>query len=332
MTRSRKAFTLVELLVVIAIIGIIMSMLLPAIQAARHSAWKLQCSNKLKQLAIATKGHEASKGRLPGAMEVVGGKRASWVVPLFPYVGEQQLNDRWTDPTVTQATANTHYIKLFICTARPGLDTSVASNSYIANIGFGPRGSDPSPFGPAATATAPTSSYDYWVARRKANDPFVDRYTARANGWKIAKTLITVSSTDFRDGTSNTILFSENLAAGQWHVTGLPTGMVWLYANESGVPVNSGYETQAVLAPSAVPAVARINGNKMTLASVTAPEHARPSSMHSGGVNVAFADGSVHFLNEKIVYHVYQSLLTLHDRHSDMPYRLYVLNGNDFEQ
>ncbi|MDP6467823.1 MAG: DUF1559 domain-containing protein [Pirellulaceae bacterium] len=278
MTRSRKAFTLVELLVVIAIIGIIMSMLLPAIQAARHSAWKLQCSNRLKQLAIATKGHEASKGRLPGAMEVVGGKRASWVVPLFPYVGERQLYDRWVDPTVTQATANTHYIKLFICTARPGLDTSVASNSYIANIGFGPRGSDPSPFGPAATVTAPTSSYNYWVAHRKANGPFVDRYTATANGWKIAKDLITVSSTDFRDGTSNTILFSENLAAGQWHVTGMPTGMVWLYANESGVPVNSGYETQAVLAPSAVPAVARINGNKMTLASVTAPEHARPSS------------------------------------------------------
>lgn len=324
MTRSRRAFTLVELLVVIGIIAIIAGLLLPVIQASRLRAWQISCTNNLRQLTHAANYHDSTKNRLPGAMEVVGGKRANWVVPLLPYIEQHSLYERWADPTVSRMDVEKHFLPQLYCRAAPNRDTSIGSNSYTSNQGFAPRASDPSPFGPARIATAPTAGYDYWEAQRKHNGAFVDRYSALVNGWNVPSHQLEVTKTDMTDGSSNLILFSESLAAGQWHETGMKTSMVWLHANESGAPVDRGYLTKVVIPPSAVPAVARINGNKRALTSVTAPEHARPSSMHTGGVMAGYADGSVRFLNEKTVYHVYQSLLTLRNSHSDMPYRTFV--------
>lgn len=331
MTRSRRAFTLVELLVVIAIIGVIAALLLPAVQYAREAARRATCVNSLRQLALATTGHESRKSRLPGRMEIIGLKQANWAVALLPDLEQQPVYDNWADSNVTFAAANKSYLEIMYCPSRPGRVRDVNSNSYIANLGFGPRPTDPSPFSRALHVASPTSAYDYWKAHRKDNGPFVDRYTSKANNWPVSDHLLTVSTTDFRDGKANTMLFSESAAAGLWHETGLATGMVWLYANESGVPVDPGFVTKAVLTPSAVPPDARINVELRNITSITVPRHARPSSWHSGGANAAFAEGNTRFISEKIVYHVYQSLLTLRNDHSDMPHRKYVLNGSDFE-
>src|SRR3954454_9007927 len=89
----RKAFTLVELLVVIAIIGILVALLLPAIQAAREAARRSQCSNNLKQVTLATLNfHDARKGMPP--MRIVDGDR-TWMGLILPHIEESMVADLW---------------------------------------------------------------------------------------------------------------------------------------------------------------------------------------------------------------------------------------------
>lgn len=99
-SRCRSAFTLVELLVVIAIIGILVALLLPAIQAAREAARRSQCKNNLRQLGIAVLNYESAKKHLPPSVEInaktmVGTANGAWGVHghIMPYVEEQSLRN-----------------------------------------------------------------------------------------------------------------------------------------------------------------------------------------------------------------------------------------------
>src|SRR3954468_887367 len=100
-TRKRAAFTLVELLVVIAIIGILVALLLPAIQAAREADRRSQCTNNQKQLGIALHNYlSAKKDVLPGGLyqefKTPGGTQGeSFFVFLMPYMENQAIYDRW---------------------------------------------------------------------------------------------------------------------------------------------------------------------------------------------------------------------------------------------
>jgi len=99
--RRPKGFTLVELLVVIAIIGILVALLLPAIQAAREAARRTECSNKLKQLGVAMHNyHDTCKVFPFGYMEE--GRlhlRTCWFQEIWPFVEEQALYDRYMADT-----------------------------------------------------------------------------------------------------------------------------------------------------------------------------------------------------------------------------------------
>src|SRR5262245_3988843 len=87
---SRRGFTLVELLVVIAIIGILVALLLPAVQAAREAARRSQCINNQKQEALAILNFESAKGGLPvGMYECCWG---TWQIGILPYLEETALS------------------------------------------------------------------------------------------------------------------------------------------------------------------------------------------------------------------------------------------------
>ena len=99
-SKSLQAFTLVELLVVIAIIGVLVALLLPAVQAAREASRRAQCASQLKQLGLACLMFEESKKHFPPAYtntEILNGRQIRWehsfVTFLLPYVEQQALSD-----------------------------------------------------------------------------------------------------------------------------------------------------------------------------------------------------------------------------------------------
>lgn len=120
--RRQLAFTLVELLVVIAIIGILVALLLPAVQAAREAARRTQCVNNLKQLGLACQNFHDTSKTLPAAR--YHDKYATWFASIMPYLeasNEYQLwvFDKWyTDPVNKKA--RTVYVPAYFCPSRRG--------------------------------------------------------------------------------------------------------------------------------------------------------------------------------------------------------------------
>lgn len=100
---SRNAFTLVELLVVIAIIGILVALLLPAVQSAREAARRMSCVNAMKNIALAVHNHHDAQGHFPISMGLIegfdgpegGGPAAGWITQVLPQIEEQVLFDQF---------------------------------------------------------------------------------------------------------------------------------------------------------------------------------------------------------------------------------------------
>ncbi len=193
-SRLRRAFTLVELLVVIAIIGILIGMLLPAVQMVRESARQTSCKNNMRQLGLAMLGYEAAFERYPPSFEiehatVLAGNNGSWSIHgrLLPFLEQANaykfvdLNIAWDVQIATGVP--TMRIPTFLCPSEPNdlvrVDSSGNPKVYPQNYGFN--------FGSWLV-------YDP-VGRRPGDGPFFVNSRVR--------------SANVRDGLSNTLCAAE---------------------------------------------------------------------------------------------------------------------------
>jgi prepilin-type N-terminal cleavage/methylation domain-containing protein/prepilin-type processing-associated H-X9-DG protein len=135
---ARRGFTLVELLVVIAIIGVLIALLLPAVQAAREAARKTECENHLKQIGLALLNYESTYRTLPPAYlaDANGKPMHSWRVLILPFLEEQALyqqydfNEPWDGPHNSQLAGRISDV--FHC---PSSTDDPAQTSYVAVVG-----------------------------------------------------------------------------------------------------------------------------------------------------------------------------------------------------
>ena len=221
----KSGFTLVELLVVIAIIGILIAMLLPAVQAVRESARRIQCANNLKQIALGTLNYESAHGGFPvnqvghGESRGLGG-HYSWLVSVLPFVEQENLHSQFDfsvnngdgegfsmSESHPNALAASTEVPLFLCPSDAPSDNSIflgsanpASSSYAGNIGWPSRVSGFDDERPVVVVNDDEFALFNGVIPLQNPSSPVAWHGSSKSGFA-----------DIRDGTSNTAMISERL-------------------------------------------------------------------------------------------------------------------------
>jgi len=193
MPRPVRGFTLVELLVVIAIIGVLVALLLPAVQSAREAARRMSCSNNVRQLVIACHNFEDTYGTLPPWAGSRAGEYGSAHFLILPYIEQGNL---YQQAQGNSFNVRTNAVKVFACpvdiTAPNGRFSSIAVNYPDNSTSVGRTSVNGVAYG-AAT---------YAINGQVTDSPLQNGHPERA----------LLSLVKIKDGTSNTILFGERMA------------------------------------------------------------------------------------------------------------------------
>jgi len=295
--RSR-AFTLIELLVVIAIIAVLIALLLPAVQAAREAARRAGCVNNLKQLALGSMNYESANGAFPigsfmgsppgdpSAGPGSGRHEHSILVRLLPYIEQAQLYNAFN--------ANVHY------SDPPNSTVQITGLSAIWCPSDGKVNQlDKSNFSWGMRFTSYKGNSGSWFSPGRYQDPSNPAFgtlMGQANGIFYFYSRVTIAS--ITDGTSNTMLMSETA----YGLENNGEEVCWAWWN-SGNYSDTMFTTLYPINPqNKVPGRGTagtgqaINSDIMVSAA---------SSLHPGGANFAFCDGSVKFIKDSVQMNPY---------------------------
>lgn len=296
-TARRHAFTLVELLVVIAIIGVLVALLLPAVQAARESARRTQCVNHLKQLALACQNHADVHKILPsaggpgwnyhmtylkGVPQIAPRQHGGWGFQILPYIEQQALwegSGQSVDLEKSIQAIGAPLKVMFCPTRRPPEVLSTADwYAFLPDESAGNAG-----------RSTPHAKNDYAAASLDSNSGIPDE----ANGVGAITQVNPRRLSDITDGTSSTMLFGEK----RMNVAMLKR----FQAND-----NEGYTcgwnhdtlryTDRILLPDFRDSV------------TNAPGDDRFGSSHPAGMNIALVDGSVRMIPFNIDATIFRNL------------------------
>jgi len=332
MHRSRAAsgsagFTLVELLVVITIIGILIGLLLPAVQSAREAARALHCRNNLKQLSLAALHHHESHGFFPtgGWGYMWGGdpdrgfgleQPGGWTYQILPYLEQQavwQLGADSQPDVVTQQQKdgalrrNQTPQSTFVCPTRRsnrlyprprGLAArNRAQGQRAAALDYAANGGHRRAFYAGPNDLASAASYDW------------DAYDTRTLCTGVALPRMKISMAHVRDGASNTYLCGEKYLNPLDYTTG------WDNADDQGIYEGFAHDTYR-FAGDIHPASNATDDPWAPIrdrAGYTGALWDNFGSAHSGGVQMAFCDGSVRMINYSIEPRTHRDLANRRD-------------------
>lgn len=311
--RARRGFTLVELLVVIAIIGILVALLLPAVQAAREAARRMQCTNNLKQIGLAVHNYENTHKELPpGGLTPKGGSYGhSWWIRILPYMEQGNVYDKFD-----QQASNTGW--LGFTSAHPNRDLLrnvqfpfmyCPSSSLPKLVLTGADHSKSNVMSP--TYTGVSGATDHRTAKNKSTNGGADGRVSLGGIFVVNQA---VAMGDVTDGTSNTMMVAET---SDFCIDGSGNKVDCRSDCGHGFcmgPGNDGWER----AFNMVTVIHRL-GEKSYLG-LGVQGNCGPNrpiqSVHSGGANVVYADGSVHFLNDTLNVQVQYDLANRDDGHT----------------
>jgi len=304
-TTSRPGFTLVELLVVIAIIGVLVSLLLPAVQAAREAARRMSCQNNIKQILLGLHNFEAAHGAFPAAVSG-DGARHYWGAQILPYMEQKPLAGIYDYRVLFSAPEN----KVAVQTPLSFMNCPSTPGGPKFNWKFASKPAAGEEKWPAATADYTGSA---GPDSRLWNDPPIVSYP-KPNLDGFFKGTIKPGERgrqfrDITDGTSNTIVIFESAARPELWRAGKkvpgsgekdsPTSLMVLVSGWAEANTSNSRSYQPDGETWGGPCLINCSNNFSTY------------SFHPGSANVGLVDGSVRSVAETISADVYAAMLTI---------------------